>query len=220
MGRAMNAIFRQAFTVALAFGLSSCGPIASDGDRGGQTNGHGDSPSADAHPVAGTGMHEAMAAAVGADVSDTWLRKMIEHHKGAIAMTDSVVAPGGAPAIVEIARRMGAQQRREIDEMRRLVRKDAEPDPASTRPYAASERQMHDAMAAPGGPDPSQAFLRNMILHHRGAIAMSQVVLKRGGDERVAAIARRIVADQGREIAEMEAMLPAAKAQGRPDSPS
>jgi uncharacterized protein (DUF305 family) len=212
----MNRIFRRAFTVALAVGLSSCGPSASDADPESHSNGHGDSHSADAHPAAGMAMHQAMAAAVGADVSDTWLRKMIEHHKGAIAMTDSLVARGGEPAVVEIARRMGAQQRREIEEMQRLVRKDAAPDPASARPFAASEKQMDEAMAGGGGSGSPRDFLRQMIPHHRGAITMSRVVLAQGGDERVAALARRIVADQGREIAEMEAMLSdSAKAPGK-----
>jgi uncharacterized protein (DUF305 family) len=35
-----------------------------------------------------------------------------------------------------------------------------------------------------------------MIPQHQGAIIMSWVVLDRGHDERVAAIARRIIADQ------------------------
>ena len=164
-------------------------------------------------------MHEAMASAVGADVSDTWLRKMIEHHKGALAMTESIIAEGEDPGVVAIARRMAAHQRQEVEEMRRLVREGAPPDPASARPYLAAEKRMHDAMTAAEGPDAARTFLRQMIPHHQGAIDMSLIVLAQGRDERVAAIARRIVADQGKEIAEMQAMLNRAAAAAGPAAP-
>jgi len=152
-------------------------------------------------------MHDAMASAVGADVSDTWVRKMIEHHEGAIAMAESAVAQGKDPEVIAIARRMAAQQRQEVEEMRRLIREGAAPDPASARPYLAAETQMHDRMMAARGSNAAETFLRQMIPHHQGAIDMSRIVLEQGRDERVSAIARRIVADQGKEIAEMEAML-------------
>ncbi|HEX8124554.1 MAG TPA: DUF305 domain-containing protein [Allosphingosinicella sp.] len=188
--------------------LSACGQPAPKQDQGNgaaahDSSAHGGRASAHSAPD----MHSAMASAVGADVSDTWLRKMIAHHEGAIAMTGPVVAGSDDPRIVAIARRMATVQGREIEEMRRLVRKDAAPDPESARPYAAGEKQMQEAMSAAHGADSSQTFLRQMIAHHRGAIAMSRVVLAQGRDERAAAIARRIVADQGKEIAEIEAIL-------------
>lgn len=148
-----------------------------------------------------------MASAIGSDVSDTWVRKMIEHHKGAIDMTDAIVSDGGDPRVVNMARRMAAKQQQEVEEMQRLVRKDTGPDPASAQPFAASEKQMHDAMMAAGGSRASQDFLRRMIPHHQGAIAMSEVVLAEGHHKPVTAIARRIIADQSKEIAEMKALL-------------
>lgn len=196
----------MALTFALVAGLAACGQGGAD-----QQAPHGND--ATEHSQADMRMHEAMAAAVGADVSDTFVRKMIAHHEGAIEMTDTIIAEGGDPQVVAIARRMGDQQRREIEEMRRLIRKDAAPDPASARPYAAGEDQMHDAMMAVRGADASETFLRRMIPHHQGAVAMSEAVLAQGGDERVMAIARRIIADQTREIAQMQAML-----SGRPSA--
>lgn len=197
----MNKPFRRtALASALVAGLAACGQGGADHDAP-----HGNN-AAD-HSRSDMRMHEAMTSVVGADVSDTFARKMIAHHEGAIEMTDAIVAEGGDPQVVAIARRMGDQQRREMEEMRALVRKGAPPDPASARPYAAGEKRMHDAMTAVHGGDASETFLRRMIAHHQGAVAMSEVVLAQGGDERVAAIARRIVADQTREIAEMKALL-------------
>ena len=195
-----NPFLRTALTFALVAGLGACGQGGTDDEAR-----HGNN-AAD-HSQADMRMHEAMASAVGADVSDTFVRKMIAHHEGAIEMTDAIIAEGGDPKVVAIARRMGDQQRREIEELSRLVREDAAPDPASARPYAAGEKQMHDAMMAARGADASETFLRRMIPHHEGAVAMSEVVLVQGRDERAAAIARRIVADQTREVAEMQALL-------------
>jgi uncharacterized protein (DUF305 family) len=197
--------------VALALILSACGQGGADPEGSNANGSHDASHSAGGAAGSGGEMHASMASAVGADVSDTWLRKMIAHHEGAIAMTAPVIAGGGDPRVVAIARRMAATQGREIEEMRRLIRKDAAPDPESARPFAAGEKRMQEAMSAAHGSghgsDPSQAFLRQMIAHHRGAIAMSEIVLAQGRDERAAAIARRIVADQGKEIAEIEALL-------------
>jgi uncharacterized protein (DUF305 family) len=204
-----NASSGRRAALALALFLAACGPgvpvVEESKGEGGHDASHG---SAAAAGSSGD-MHGAMASAVGSDLSDTFLRKMIAHHEGAIAMAEPIVAKGGDPRVVALARRIVEAQRREIEEMKALVRKDSPPDPDSAKPYAAGEKEMHEAMAAAEGSDSSQTFLRRMIPHHRGAIAMSRVVLEQGRDERVAAIARRIVADQGKEIAEIEAMLKA-----------
>ncbi|HEX8308076.1 MAG TPA: DUF305 domain-containing protein [Allosphingosinicella sp.] len=204
-----NASSARIAGLAVALILSACGQGAPNPEQGGDKGIHDASHGEGGAAPSGTDMHGSMASAVGADVSDTWLRKMIAHHEGAIAMTGPVIALGGDPRVVAIARRMAAKQRQEIEEMRRLVRKDAAPDPESARPYAAGEKRMQEAMAAAEGGDASQTFLRRMIPHHRSAIAMSEIVLAQGRDERVAAIARRIVADQGKEIAEIETILKA-----------
>lgn len=216
----MNAISKAALTLALVAALSACNRTEQPAGQDRRSAGHGNSQHADAGDAghgdshgaqpgaAGADMHGAMASAVGADVSDTWLKKMIEHHKGAIAMAEAALAAGGGdPQILAMAKHVAEVQRKEVEEMEGLVRKDAAPDPASARPYAAAEKQMHDGMSAAQGSDPGQTFVRQMIPHHEGAIAMSQVVLAEGRDERVAAIARRIVADQGKEIAELKAMV-------------
>ena len=44
-------------------------------------------------------MHERMMAAAGADPSETWIRKMIEHHRGAVAMSDIVLAQNPTPQV-------------------------------------------------------------------------------------------------------------------------
>ena len=60
--------------------------------------GNPDPASAALYQPAAMTMHTAMMAAKGADVSDTWVRKMLEHHKGAVAMSDIALANGATGA--------------------------------------------------------------------------------------------------------------------------
>jgi len=54
--------------------------------------------------------------------------------------------------------------------------------------------------------DPDQAFLRMMIPHHAGALMMADMVLNGSPNADVTALAEKIIADQAKEIAQMQAM--------------
>ena len=65
---------------------------------------------------------------------------------------------------------------------------------------------MHKAMSATQRiKDPDLSFVCGMIVHHRGAIAMSKTELQSGKDEQARSFAKKIIEDQEREIAEFEA---------------
>jgi uncharacterized protein (DUF305 family) len=50
-------------------------------------------------------------------------------------------------------------------------------------------------------------FVRGMIPHHQGAIDMAKVQLAHGRDPAIRAMAEKIIADQQREIGEMQDWL-------------
>lgn len=74
------------------------------------------------------------------------------------------------------------------------------------RAYAAANSRMHAAMMQID-PDPDVAFVQGMIPHHRGAVEMAEIVLKHGKDPETQDLARRVIAAQRGEIAEMEVWL-------------
>lgn len=151
-------------------------------------------------------MHERMIAAVGTDVSDTWVKKMIEHHRGAVVMSNIALQQGAAGAVREMAQMTITKQTKEIGELEAMAKQGSRSSEAGAA-YGAGERQMHDAMMAAKGADASETWIRKMIEHHRGAIAMSEVVIARGQDAKVKERARKVAADQTREIGELERLL-------------
>src|SRR3546814_17531614 len=90
-------------------------------------------------------MHQRMMAATGANPSETWMRKMIAHHRGGVAMSNVLFDLGGDPQILEKARMTARDQAREAAELERMLQGDvttAQPtaevqpasEPSSSRP--------------------------------------------------------------------------------------
>jgi len=64
---------------------------------------------------------DSLDAATGVDFERMWLRMMIEHHEGAITMSEKVLADGKHPRVRELAEAIIAAQRDEIARMNTLL---------------------------------------------------------------------------------------------------
>jgi len=67
----------------------------------------------------------------------------------------------------------------------------------------------HDmaGMAMPSTGDPDTDFLRGMIPHHQGAVAMAEAELAKGTDPKVRAMAEEVIRTQRAEIETMQTWL-------------
>ena len=79
---------------------------------------HGATPGDQAFAASEAAMHADMAKASGETVDEAYIAKMIEHHRGAVAMADVALAQSRDPEILRMARLVKDAQTREIAEMR------------------------------------------------------------------------------------------------------
>ena len=151
-------------------------------------------------------MDKAMMAAVGVSAADSWVRKMIEHHRGAVDMSRIVLAQNPTADVAKMAQMTIDMQGKEITDLEKLVAI-GNPDLASAELYRPAATQMHSAMMAASGASLSETYLRKMQAHHQGAVIMSDVALANGAMGAVRAQIEKSKASQQREIAQIEAML-------------
>ena len=78
----------------------------------------------------------------------------------------------------------------------------------STKAFKAADMNMMKNMdAAPYTGNPDIDFRTHMIPHHQGAIAMAKVALKYANDAETKRMAQKIIDDQEKEVANMQAWL-------------
>lgn len=151
-------------------------------------------------------MNEQMMAAVGRDAGQNWLKKMIVHHQGAIDMSRVVLDQNPTADVAKMARDTITKQGKEIEDLRKLVEEGA-PDQRSAELYRPAMMDMHQKMMAASGSDVSDTYLRKMLEHHRGAVAMSDVALANGVTGAIRSQIQKTRTSQQKEIDMVEAML-------------
>ena len=151
-----------------------------------------------------------------------FMTDMIAHHAQAILMARWASSHGSAPPVKTLADRIAVSQRDEIAFMQDWLRARDQAVPAPDTATASPTAIAHP-MAMPGmltarqlatldsarGDGFDRLFLTDMIMHHRGAIAMVHALLEPGRDEDDALLmyANNVAADQSAEIGRMERML-------------
>ena len=151
-----------------------------------------------------------------------FMQGMIHHHAQALAMTSLAPKNGAGRDVRLIAKRIALSQKPEIDVMRRwLLARDQQAPvlhaahvhahgilSGQLMPGMLTKRQLTRLRGAHGKPF-DRLFLRDMILHHEGALVMVRRLYAQGGGLQSAsdAFARHVEADQEIEIARMNEVL-------------
>jgi uncharacterized protein (DUF305 family) len=148
-----------------------------------------------------------------------FLQDMIVHHEQAIAMSYETVSVATDWEVRAFAKEILVAQQYEIGLMEGWLRRWGHPRDSgrSTAMRWAGMAHPKNAMVGMASADEIQAldratgrdvddrFLRLMIAHHAGGVAMAEEILERGHDGAVRELAGRVISAQRSEITEMQA---------------
>lgn len=208
----MKRLFSTAAVSALVLALAACGSNDRAAQNATEANAADDGMNAmmaDAsNPFAQSEMqmNERMMAAVGTDAGDTWAKKIVPHHEGAIEMSEIVLQQNPTPDVAEMARMTIEKQRKDIEDIRKLF-KDGAPNQRTADLYRQAMMDMHQKMMAATGADPSETYMRKMLEHHRGGVAMSDIALRNGVSGALREQVQKTRDDQQKDAEMVERML-------------
>lgn len=196
-------------SVLVALALTGCG--SDEGNLHGSMKGGRSTPGTSAAP--------ATSPAVGAtdhDQADVdFALQMVPHHLQAVEMADLVPARSGDEQLRALATRIKQAQQPEVEQLTSLlaawgVAPDSGMSDADHMDPGATGMLTDDQLRALGalrGDDFRAEWLRLMIAHHTGALAMARTQLDTGTDPATRALATSVLTSQQQEIDEMRAML-------------
>lgn len=174
-----------------------------------------------AHPSSTSSASAAGAPASGAEQAAhneddvMFAQLMIPHHQQAVELSALVPDRSTDPALIKLAATISGQQQPEIDAMRASLKGwGINPDEMqhdSGHAGMTMQGMVDDAtmlkLEALKGPDFDALWLKSMIDHHKGAIAMANTEIDDGRNPEMIALARNIVSAQQAEIDQMTTML-------------
>lgn len=142
---------------------------------------------------------------------------MIPHHQQAVEMADLMLTKTGADArVLELAQQIRAAQAPEIELMLGWLEEWGMPYSSESGHGMGhgdgdgggmmSEQDMADLEEATGD-DASRLFLEQMIVHHEGALQMTEMQLETGQHPDVLELAQQMHDDQSAEIGTMRQLL-------------
>jgi uncharacterized protein (DUF305 family) len=217
---------------ALAFAVAACGGDgAGEGTTADSTHSMGsDTQSTSSHGgMADTGMahgqmggdmmqqmdqmNQMMVQMLGAADStydQRFIDHMVPHHQGAVMMAEDALQKAVHPELKQFAQKVIDAQRKEIGDLKRWRQQwygdSAIATMSGEMPMSMDEmnRQM---VAHLGAADSSydDRFIDMMIPHHRGAVLMAQDAVNKATKSEIKNLAQKIIDDQNREIAQLEA---------------
>ena len=185
--------------------LSAC----SKADNAGTDTSQAAVASVPAPPAADTGMagmdHSSMQTTPARDADQEFLRMMVDHHQGLLALGDTALARNPSEHIRMDVREMGQKQRAEQKQMIAMLKSDYSEDKMPM--VMPSNVQMISEVASKTGKDLDRTFREKVIAHHEEAMKMVDDFAPRFTKPVVRTMAARMKTDQQKEIAKLKSEL-------------
>ena len=194
--------------------LAACGTGSEDGgDASGMGGMTASTPATSG--TQGAGGTPAAGAKTAADIA--FATDGIPHHAQAVEMADLALGQATGAKVKAVALKVKAAQGPEITLMAGWLRGWGAPIPATAGGHGmagmgekaegmASAQEMTDLRRATGAAF-DRMWLRSMVRHHEGAVAMARTELEVGTNPQARKLAQSIIDGQSAEIAEMKSIL-------------
>lgn len=139
----------------------------------------------------------------------TFASEMIEHHQGAVEMSEEALKAAKRDEVKEAARQIIEDQQKEIGQMSAWVKEwtDQEPDPELRRLMKTDMEPMMSRFTEECRADCDRAFLTHMKAHHQMAVEMAKLAAAKAEHAELKELANRIVESQSREIEQFDTWL-------------
>ncbi len=190
--------------IVATLGLAGCGDNSDSGSMPGMT--HGTPTGAPSSTTAATDQFN--------DADVTFATQMIPHHQQAVQMATMAGAQATSPAVKQLATAIKAAQDPEIKQLSGWLTTWGKPVPTSMPGHDMSGSMpgmmTGDEMSQLGnatGAMFDRMWTQMMIKHHQGAVAMAKTEQATGKDAAAITLAKKIEADQNKEIATMQSLL-------------
>jgi uncharacterized protein (DUF305 family) len=148
------------------------------------------------------------------DAADvTFVQKMIPHHQQALDMSAMVPSHTTNDDVIVMAKHIAADQHAQIDTLQELLQAWGQPTAPTHMDHGgmAMDGMVDDAAMAQLPTLKGAAFddlwLRSMIKHHQGAVAMAEPETAQGENATAVKMAKNIIDWQQLEIGRMNAIL-------------
>lgn len=149
------------------------------------------------------------------NVNLDFVLEMTPHHEGGINMAKAIIKYGSNEDVKKIAQHIVTSQEAQLPIMQQL-KTEFEKEPLSNKKdsenYIKTYNQIKATMfkemeSVPLTGSANEVFLRQMIYHHEGAIAMAKDILKYTQNPKLKKLAENIVTTQSQGVKEMKQLL-------------
>jgi uncharacterized protein (DUF305 family) len=140
----------------------------------------------------------------------TFAQSMIPHHQQALDMAAMVPPRTTNRELIVMAKHIALDQQAQIDTLQRLLQQWGEPGAADHMGHGGIgmvDAATMDRLPALKDTEFDELWLRSMIVHHQGAVAMAEPEIAQGENPTAVRMAKVIVDWQQLEIGRMHAML-------------
>lgn len=199
----------SATAIAAALALAGC----STGTSGSTATSSSLASTGSSMPGMGPGMmsSSAPAAATEHNAADTMFAQgMIPHHEQAVEMSEMMLGKKNIPAAVtELATRIKAAQAPEIETMTGWLKswnESATMGAGHSMDGMMGEDDLNE-LEAVQGTEAAKLFLKQMIVHHEGAVMMAKTETSQGKNADAIKLSKDIVTAQEAEIKKMQDLL-------------